>query len=155
MNELFSDINGSRDLNEKLDRQRTCRRCASVYTERENIGRWRCDAYHPLERFATTHDAVFQCCGRPRDAHGCVAADHTDVVMFDSGVKTISRQSVALLDVGAMAQRKSWRLNENGGYTVHRVDPDAYAASIDTTQEAADPALLCCPPMLLASHSVM
>lgn len=56
----------------QLDFPRICIYCHIRYTEKENIGTWRC-VYHPF--FA--RDGEFPCCGL-RSAHGCTPCDHTD-----------------------------------------------------------------------------
>lgn len=152
MNHLFANIDGGADLDNYLDKMRACRNCDSWYTERANIGRWRCLGYHPLRRFASPHEQTLPCCDGKCDSPGCVRADHTDVILLEDGKRTITRQQLALLDVPSMIQSQSWRANGNGGYTVYRVEPDGFAAAVNVNCSAPDPALLV-PPLVFSQSS--
>lgn len=138
METLFFDINGSAQINLFLDVQHECKRCGFFYQERDNIGRWKCTRFHPLENFATPHDRFFKCCGQPRDARGCVAADHTDLILFDVEAKLIRREEVTVLNLAKMVQNKSWQLQSSGSYLVYRVDPNAYNERVDAQQPDDD-----------------
>jgi hypothetical protein len=61
-----------------LTKPRCCVRCKRAYTEAENLGRWLCPAYHPLEAMPRTPTGAYACCGRAVNTAGCVQADHID-----------------------------------------------------------------------------
>lgn len=131
MNNLFGDASGTQ-LNRIFNSDRSCKRCGVQYTEKTNIGRWRCMAFHPLSRFTTPHDTQYPCCDRAIGSDGCVPADHTDVVLFDVAPKLLSRQDMATLGLEKFHCARSWLPDGNtGGYVVHRVDRSAYEESID------------------------
>lgn len=137
--DLVASLTGAGHVNTFLDRPRVCRRCGTAYTERENIGQWRCTNYHPLSRFATVHDTLLACCNRHYTSPGCVAADHTDSLMLDNEPKLITTQVAALLDVKKMFRTNAWIKNANQSYLVHRVDPVAYERSISVTHGSEEP----------------
>ncbi len=131
MDNLFGDASGVK-LNRIFNSERVCKRCDVSYIERSNIGRWRCTAFHPLSRFATTHDPTYSCCDRPVGSTGCVRADHTDSVMLDVAPKTLSRQDIITLGLDKLFCANSWVPDgTSGGYVVHRVDKAAYETSGD------------------------
>ena len=60
--------------------KRNCARCGLTFTEANNLGRWRCTAYHPLFELTMPGDRRYRCCNRVVGEPGCVAADHNDVL---------------------------------------------------------------------------
>ncbi len=60
---------------ENLRTEYVCARCDATYCELENMGAWRCTAYHPMVR--ANAQSVYECCGSPYLTAGCVKADHT------------------------------------------------------------------------------
>lgn len=69
----------------QLDVRRTCAYCARVFTERKNIGQWRC-AYH-TGRLEPSRDgsmtcALYSCCGKARYSRGCRHADHAEQMIY-------------------------------------------------------------------------
>lgn len=138
-NDLISTIMGGSHVSSFLDRPRICRRCTTVYTERNNMGQWRCKEYHPLARFATVHDTLMPCCNKHYASPGCVAADHTDSLLLDNEPKLITSQVAALLDVKSMFRKVAWVKNANNSFLVHRVDPHGYERSISVTQGPEEP----------------
>lgn len=133
-NTLFAAVAGVAELTAHLDDNRICTRCDFVFTERHNLGVWRCARYHPYERFMTPHDRQYRCCNRFRGDRGCVPADHVDEMLEDIRATTISSQKQALIDAKNLVKAKSWRLLSNKSYLVQRIDPVAYNEAISVSR---------------------
>src|SRR6056297_899957 len=125
MDTLFANIGSSSELHAQLDRVRLCVRCHRSFSERHNIGRWKCTGFHPLASYTSAHSKQYPCCNKPIPSRGCVAADHTDQTIYDVQPKLVD---LALLNaVGAQAiNDKTWRRIDNNHYVVHRVDLNAH-----------------------------
>lgn len=137
MNALFGQLGSAGELERALSTPRVCLRCDTVYTERDNVGRWLCTEFHPLGNYTTVHDRVYPCCRLPVPSRGCVRADHTDQIMYDCEPKMVDRAVLALLDK-QMIVGQSWQLLNNGNYLVHRVDQRAYEDACSATGSTAN-----------------
>lgn len=128
---LFADMAGNRDIIDFLDRPRLCIRCCYIYTERNNIGRWRCERYHPLEQMVTPQSRRYECCGQALGSRGCVRADHTDATVVSVQPRLLERRIVNMLNTKTMFRAESWKSDGSGGYIINRVDIAAHRERAD------------------------
>jgi hypothetical protein len=147
MDTLFATLGSSDELQQALDQLRFCVRCQSQFTERDNIGRWRCTQFHPLASYATAHSNHYRCCNQRIPSRGCVAADHTDQLIYDVEPKLVDLALLNALGEQAIVQR-TWQPIDATNYLVHRVDRNACAdvCSFVGSKRRHNPLLLL-PPM--------
>lgn len=138
--DMFADVAGNSHLLEFIDLERVCRRCDSIYTERENMGQWRCRAFHPLDG-CTIGFAPYRCCGGKPNSLGCVMADHTDTLVCISNPRAVSRQLAALIDIPRLSKKRAWKSDGRHGYIVERIDITGYRDRISATGAATNSAL--------------
>jgi hypothetical protein len=125
MNALFGQLGSASELDVVLSAPRVCMRCNALYCERENIGRWQCIEFHPLDNYMTVHDRTYPCCHQAVGSRGCVRADHTDELVYNCQPRLVDRAIMSLLGADIVDDR-SWQLLDNGNYMVDRVDHEAY-----------------------------
>lgn len=122
-----------------LTRARQCVNCGYVFSELNNIGRWKCKRFHPMARYATNGDTKYQCCKRTVGSLGCVPADHTDSHAPDQEQRAIDAQTVScFLAAGVPVCKQSWTKAGAGSYFIDRVDPDAMERHVSGEQAAID-----------------
>jgi ribosomal protein S27AE len=88
-----------RKMQVHLTKKRQCVRCRRAYIEAENLGRWQCPAYHPLEAAPRTAMGTYACCGRSTGMAGCVGADHIDDKLRSGADRMVTRDTELCDDV--------------------------------------------------------
>lgn len=138
MQELFKNVGGSSQLNTLLDAPRCCLRCRATYTERNNLGEWKCTAYHPLAEYTTFSKLPYRCCGKPYGSFGCVKADHTDELCDDIQPRVINAALLALLDKKSLLAREhSCKKTSSGNVIIKRVDERTYHRRCNVSESRA------------------
>lgn len=114
------------DLIEAMERERVCVRCNAIFTERENLGLWRCKHYHPRAAAMTAHTRQYECCGGNYRSKGCVSADHSDRVQENYDDVFFPPDDLERLDFDRVVTSNAWRaLPGGGGVLVKRFDSTA------------------------------
>ena len=114
------------DLIEAMERERVCVRCNAIFTERENLGLWRCRRYHPRAAAMTAHTEAYECCGGNYRSKGCVPADHSDREQESYDDVFFPPDDLERLDFDRVVTSQAWRaLPAGGGVVVKRFDDKA------------------------------
>ena len=105
-----------------LDTLRYCDRCGMPFLERNNLGVWRCQAFHPGLILAMPTDTRLSCCGKSPASRGCVRADHIRTPLFTTKPTTITAHAASLLDIDKLWRDESWKELPGGRFDVDRLD---------------------------------
>lgn len=117
---------GSSNVIDAFQRARLCVRCNTHFNERNNLGLWRCPAYHPLGALASPHTHRLACCGQAPGEPGCVRADHTDKLHEDGAVMMITRDDASVLGIERVRLPSTWTRDREGNYLVQRRDQEEH-----------------------------